>query len=75
MNELTGMAIGASLLYPTISTIMAGDALFTIFKGSVIESPVYITFLGIPVILMSYSSTIIPIMSHIYRFKIREQVK
>lgn len=62
MNELTGMAIGASLLYPTISTIMAGDALFTIFKGSVIESPVYITFLGIPVILMSYSSTIIPII-------------
>ena len=62
-----GMAIGAALVYPTITATMAnGYALFTLFRGSVIESPVYVTFLGIPVILMSYTSSVVPIIAGTY---------
>lgn len=62
-----GMAVGAAIVYPTITATMAnGDALFTLFRGTVIESPVYVTFLGIPVILMSYTSSVVPIIAGTY---------
>lgn len=57
-----GMAIGAALVYPTLSTLTTGDPLYTVFAGTMFESPIYVTFLGIPVILMSYSSSVIPII-------------
>ncbi len=60
-------AIGASLVYPTFSTITAsGKPLYTLFGGTIFESPVYLTFLGIPVILMSYASTVLPIIISTY---------
>lgn len=62
LNQFIGMAIGAILVYPSLVGIMSGEALYVLFKGSVIESPVYVTFLGIPVILMDYSSSVIPII-------------
>lgn len=62
LNHFTGMVIGAALVYPALSGLTAGDPLFTLFQGTIIESPVYITFLGIPVILMTYSSSVIPII-------------
>ncbi|MDD3360775.1 MAG: PTS transporter subunit EIIC [Hespellia sp.] len=57
-----GMTIGAVLLYPTISTIVAGDALYTLFAGTAFEMPVYATFCGIPVLLRSYASTVFPVI-------------
>lgn len=57
-----GMAIGAALVYPTLSTLTTGKPLYTLFAGTMFESPIHITFLGIPVILMSYSSSVIPII-------------
>ncbi|MDD3224994.1 MAG: beta-glucoside-specific PTS transporter subunit IIABC [Clostridium sp.] len=65
-NQFIGMAIGAALVYPTLSTLMTGKPLYTLFAGTVIASPVYTTFLGIPVILMKYSSTVIPIILAAY---------
>ncbi|MMZ47964.1 PTS system beta-glucoside-specific EIIBCA component [compost metagenome] len=66
-NIFIGMAIGASLVYPTFSMITAsGKPLYTLFSGTIFESPVYITFLGIPVILMSYASTVLPIIISTY---------
>ncbi|TKH35624.1 PTS beta-glucoside transporter subunit IIABC [Paenibacillus polymyxa] len=66
-NIFIGMAIGASLVYPTFSTITAsGKPLYTLFSGTIFESPVYITFFGIPVILMSYASTVLPIIISTY---------
>ncbi|MHC1681884.1 MAG: beta-glucoside-specific PTS transporter subunit IIABC [Clostridiaceae bacterium] len=64
LNEFAGMAIGACLVYPTLSGLTAApnQPLYTLFAGTLIESPVYITFLGIPVILMSYSSSVIPVI-------------
>ncbi|SFM15071.1 beta-glucoside-specific PTS transporter subunit IIABC [Salibacterium qingdaonense] len=61
-SPFIGMAIGAALLHPTMVSLTEGDPLFSIFTGSVIESPVNTTFLGIPVILMTYSTTVIPIL-------------
>ncbi|MFP7478790.1 beta-glucoside-specific PTS transporter subunit IIABC [Terribacillus saccharophilus] len=61
-SHFIGMAIGAALVYPTLAGLTAGDPLYTLFSGTLFESPVHITFLGIPVILMTYSSSVIPII-------------
>ncbi|MEK4852544.1 beta-glucoside-specific PTS transporter subunit IIABC [Paenibacillus sp. FSL H7-0756] len=66
-NIFIGMAIGATLVYPSFGSITAaGEPLYTLFSGTIFESPVYITFLGIPVILMSYTSSVIPIIISTY---------
>lgn len=57
-----GMAIGASLVYPTLAGIRAGEPMYTLFAGTLFESPIRIEFLGIPVILMDYASSVIPII-------------
>ncbi|MHC5216423.1 beta-glucoside-specific PTS transporter subunit IIABC [Enterococcus sp. LJL128] len=65
-NVFIGMAIGACLVYPTVAEMMNGEVLYTLFKGSIIESPVHVTFLKIPVILMNYPSSVIPIIIATY---------
>ncbi|MCQ6566879.1 beta-glucoside-specific PTS transporter subunit IIABC [Bacillus mycoides] len=65
-NIFIGMAIGASLVYPALSGLTTGKPLYTLFAGTMFESPVHITFLGIPVILMSYASSVIPIIIAAY---------
>lgn len=66
VNQFTAMAIGASLVYPTLTGLTVGEPLYTLFSGTIIESPVFIEFLGIPVILMPYASTVIPIILAIF---------
>ncbi|TWW13684.1 PTS beta-glucoside transporter subunit EIIBCA [Dellaglioa algida] len=73
VNPLLAMVIGASLVYPTIvaqlpATLAAtgGKALYTLFAGTIFESPIYMTFLGIPVIMMSYASSVVPIIVSIW---------
>lgn len=61
-SPFLGMAIGASLVYPTLSGLKAGEPLYTLFTGTLFESPIHITFLGMPVILMDYASSVIPII-------------
>ncbi|MBY9077350.1 PTS transporter subunit EIIC [Paenibacillus sp. CGMCC 1.18879] len=65
-SPFIGVAIGAALIYPSISTIMAGEPLYTMFSGTIFESPVHISFLGIPVILMNYGSTVFPVVAISY---------
>jgi PTS system beta-glucosides-specific IIC component len=65
-NTFIGMAIGASLVYPALSGLSSGKPLYTLFTGTIFESPIYITFLGIPVILMNYASSVIPIILAAY---------
>ena len=62
MNEFTGMAVGAALVYPTVSSIMKGETLYTMFDGTIFHSAIHMEFLGLPVILMSYASSVIPII-------------
>lgn len=66
LKPFIGMALGAALVYPGIAALSTGKPLYTLFEGSFIQSPVYITFLGIPVILMSYASSVIPIIISTY---------
>lgn len=63
VNEFIGIAIGAAMVYPNILSLYnSKTVLMTLFKGSIIESPIHATFSKIPVILMNYSSTVIPIV-------------
>ncbi|MFD2655592.1 beta-glucoside-specific PTS transporter subunit IIABC [Gracilibacillus thailandensis] len=58
-----GMVIAMALVYPDLEGIPeSGDPLYMLFAGTMFESPVYIEFLGIPVILMTYSMSVIPII-------------
>ncbi|WP_088815996.1 MULTISPECIES: beta-glucoside-specific PTS transporter subunit IIABC [Listeria] len=61
-NIFIGMAIGAALVYPTLAGILTGKPEYVLFAGTIFESPIHVTFLGIPVILMSYASSVIPII-------------
>ena len=61
-NEFTAMAIGAALVHPSLETLRDGEVLYKIFEETVFESPVHLEFLGLPVILMNYASTVIPII-------------
>ncbi|MGL5314272.1 MAG: beta-glucoside-specific PTS transporter subunit IIABC [Peptostreptococcaceae bacterium] len=65
LKPFVGMLIGAALCYPNIQlSALAGanEPLYTVFAGTMFESPVYMTFLGLPVIAMDYTSTVVPVI-------------
>lgn len=66
IDPFIGMAIGAALVYPNIISAASGDSLYTIFTGSLLESKVQMEFLGIPVVLMNYSTSVIPVIVTTY---------
>lgn len=66
LNEFVGMTIGACLVYPTLNGIMAGEPLYRVLEGSMFQSPVYLNFLGLPVLLMRYSSSVIPVILAVF---------
>lgn len=62
MDKFTAMALAAAILYPSLVNPVSGPALYTIFSGTIFATKIYYTFLGIPVIVMSYYSTVVPIL-------------
>jgi PTS system beta-glucosides-specific IIC component len=62
VKEVIGITLGGILVYPTLIAATSGKVLYTLFKGTLFEQPVYMTFLKIPVILQNYSTTVIPII-------------
>ena len=69
MKPMTGMVLGMIMCYPAIQkSILASSMkpLFSIFTGTPFEAPVYLKFLGIPIISMDYTSTVIPIIVVVY---------
>lgn len=66
VDQFIGLSIGAALVYPTIvalnPTAVTGKPLFTLFANTALSSPIHITFLKIPVIMMNYTSSVIPII-------------
>lgn len=69
MDGFVGMAIGACLVFPTIlASLTSGNPLFTLFAGTILNTPVYKTFFGIPIIFPAtgYTSTVIPIIISMY---------
>ncbi|MFD2307175.1 beta-glucoside-specific PTS transporter subunit IIABC [Enterococcus termitis] len=69
MNPFVGMMLGATLLIPELLTgLTSGDVLYTLFKGSLFQTPVYNTFFGIPILFPAtgYQYTVIPIIFIVY---------
>lgn len=69
LKPMLGLVIGAIMCYPTIQTSAleaGGQALYTLFGGTVFESLVYTEFFGIPLISMNYTGTVIPVIFVVY---------
>ncbi len=66
MNEFTGMAVGASLVYPSVAALLKGETLYTLFAGTLFHSDIHLEFLSLPVILMNYASSVVPIVVSLY---------
>lgn len=67
VDKFVGMAIGAVLCYPDIVAINSSKiVLYTLFKGTFFASDIHTTFFGIPVIMMNYTSSVIPIILAIW---------
>jgi beta-glucoside PTS system EIICBA component len=65
LKPFVGLIIGIALCYPAIQqgTLSATlEPLYTLFDGTMFASPVYIEFLGLPIITMNYTSTVIPVI-------------
>lgn len=65
LKPFVGLIIGIAICYPAIqqSTLAANlQPLYTLFEGTNFASPVFIEFLGIPIISMDYTSTVIPVI-------------
>lgn len=64
LTPFLGVAIGAAMVYPTIGASLNAEPLMVLFRGTAFESPVTMTFLGIPVIIpiSTYASTVIPVI-------------
>ncbi len=65
MNQFTALAIATAFLHPSLSELADGEVLYTLFEGTAFASPIFSTFLGIPIILPAagnYYSAIIPII-------------
>ncbi|VDG22437.1 beta-glucoside-specific PTS transporter subunit IIABC [Lactiplantibacillus mudanjiangensis] len=74
LKEIYGVTLGAFLVYPTLVSAASSTAVTTIFKGTIFALKYKMTFMGIPVALQSYSSTVIPIIiivwfaSYVYKY-------
>ncbi|RRD37825.1 PTS beta-glucoside transporter subunit IIABC [Leptotrichia sp. OH3620_COT-345] len=67
LNQFTGMAIGASLVHPLVMGMLKNEVVFTAFKGiPIIETDILATFLGIPVLLMNYTSSVVPVIVAVF---------
>lgn len=62
LNPFVGLAIGAAFVYPDMVAKAAADPLYMLFTGTLLESKVQTEFLGLPVVLMNYSTSVIPVI-------------
>lgn len=65
LKPFVGLIIGLALCYPAIQQSALSstlEPLYTLFEGTIFASPVYIEFLGLPIIAMDYTSTVIPVI-------------
>ncbi|WP_160677243.1 beta-glucoside-specific PTS transporter subunit IIABC [Clostridium sp. C8-1-8] len=62
MKPFIGMTIGAALVYPDIVKMATEKPMYTMFAGTIFKSNVLGTFCDIPLIMMNYKSSVIPII-------------
>lgn len=60
LKPVMGMVLGGILVYPTLVALTGADPLYTIGTGTIFESNVYGDIFGIPLVMQSYASTILP---------------
>ncbi|WP_210139725.1 beta-glucoside-specific PTS transporter subunit IIABC [Staphylococcus sp. GDY8P120P] len=74
-NHFIGMAIGAAIVYPSLVSAMelGAKGAHILFAGTIFEVESNLSFLGIPVISMTYTSSVIPIIVAIYFASILER--
>lgn len=74
-NQFIGMALGAALVYPTLVSAMASgnEKATMLFSGTFFESESALNFIGIPVISMTYTSSVIPIIFSVFAASILEK--
>ncbi|MDM8156426.1 glucose PTS transporter subunit IIA [Amedibacillus dolichus] len=66
-NAYIGLLMGAAMCFPDLeASLMGAQAapLYTMFAGTMFETPVYSTFLGLPILFPAggYYSTVIPVI-------------
>lgn len=69
LKPMLGLVIGAIMCYPSVQAgalSAGGEALYSLFAGSIFESQVYSEFFGIPMIAMDYTGTVIPVIFVVY---------
>ncbi|BDR56557.1 PTS transporter subunit EIIC [Xylocopilactobacillus apis] len=66
VDQMTSLAIGTSMIYPTLISALNGKSISTVFENTIFSSKIYLTFLKIPVLLNNYSSTVIPVIIAIW---------
>lgn len=66
LDPFIGLAIGAAFVYPSIIAAVGGDALYTLLQGTLLQSKVTLEFMGLPVVLVNYSSSVIPVIITVY---------
>ena len=66
MNQFTALAIGFALVYPNIAASFTAEK--PLFTGTPIESPIFSTFFGLPIIFpaSSYLSTVLPVITAVW---------
>ena len=63
VDRFTAITIGAAMCYPAMVAMNSSKkVLFDLFNGTFLHSQVHATFLGIPIISMNYTSTVITII-------------
>lgn len=63
VDRFTAITIGAAMCSPAMVAMNSSKkVLFDLFNGTFLHSQVHATFLGIPIISMNYTSTVIPII-------------
>ena len=70
LNHFTAMSIAAAFLYAEIKfpAMASGEAIMTVFSGTFLETGVYKTFAGIPIIwpAAGYGSSVVPIVFSVW---------
>lgn len=69
LKPMIGLVTGAIMCYPAVQNSalsQGGEALYTLFAGTMFESAVYTEFFGIPMIAMDYTGTVIPVIFVVY---------
>lgn len=69
MDPFVGMLLGATMVMPELlPALTTGDPIYTVFSGTIFESSIYKTFLGIPVMfpVQGYTYSVIPVIFATY---------